>query len=183
MSRLDELLRLRFVTSHPKDLSDELIACFHDIKILCPHIHLPFQAGSNRVLKLMRRGYTRESYLELIKKLRIVQPGIAITSDVMVGFPGETDDDFQLTLDLIRHVRFDSLFSFKYSDRKGTSADKMGGKIDDIVKASRLDILQSLQKGITFEKNKAFEGKQLEILVEGKSKKGDSSQVGQVLIK
>ncbi len=172
MCRLDRLLRLRFVTSHPKDLSDALISCFHDINNLCPHIHLPFQAGSNRVLKLMRRGYTRESYLELIKKLRTVLPGIAITSDVMVGFPGETDDDFQLTLDLIMRVRFDSLFSFKYSDRKGTSAAEMKGKIDDIVKASRLNVLQSAQKEITLEKNKALEGKRLEILVEGKSKRG-----------
>ena len=171
LCRLKGLLRLRFVTSHPKDLSDDLIDCFHDIPNLCPHIHLPFQAGSNRILKLMRRGYTRESYLELIKKLRMVQPGIAITSDVMVGFPGETDADFQLTLDLIRQVRFDSLFSFKYSDRKGTTADKMGPKIDEIVKASRLDSLQTLQKAISLEKNKALEGKQSDILVEGKSKR------------
>ncbi|MBW1779611.1 MAG: tRNA (N6-isopentenyl adenosine(37)-C2)-methylthiotransferase MiaB [Deltaproteobacteria bacterium] len=172
MSGLERLLRIRFVTSHPKDLSDALISCFKDIKTLCPHIHLPFQAGSNRILKSMRRGYTRETYLELTEKLRAVRPGIAITSDVMVGFPGETDDDFQLTLDVITRVGFDSLFSFKYSDRTGTTAADMGGKIEDRVKASRLDRLQRLQKEITLKKNKALEGKHLEILVEGVSKKG-----------
>jgi len=172
LSRLNGLLRLRFTTSHPKDLSDDLIHSFHHIKNLCPHIHLPFQAGSNRILKLMRRGYTRESYLELIDKLRKIIPDIAITSDVMVGFPGESDKDFELTLDLIRRVEFDSLFSFKYSDRKGTFAEKMDGKIDEIVKASRLNILQNLQKKITLKRNKALEGRQLEVLVEGSSKRG-----------
>jgi len=172
LSRLNGLLRLRFTTSHPKDLSDDLIHSFHDIKNLCPHIHLPFQAGSNRILKLMKRGYTRESYLELIDKLRKINPDIAITSDVMVGFPGESDKDFELTLDLISHVEFDSLFSFKYSDRKGTSAEKMDGKIDEIVKASRLNVLQDLQKKITLKRNKALEGTQLEVLVEGSSKRG-----------
>jgi tRNA-2-methylthio-N6-dimethylallyladenosine synthase len=172
LSSLNGLLRLRFTTSHPKDLSDDLIHSFHYIKNLCPHIHLPFQAGSNRILKLMRRGYTRERYLELIDKLRRVNPDIAITSDVMVGFPDESDEDFELTLDLIRRVEFDSLFSFKYSDRKGTSAEKMGGKIDKTVKALRLNILQDLQKNITLKKNKALEGRQLEVLVEGSSKRG-----------
>jgi tRNA-2-methylthio-N6-dimethylallyladenosine synthase len=172
LSRLKGLLRLRFVTSHPKDLSDDLIACFGDIKNLCPHIHLPFQAGSNHILKLMRRGYGREDYLTLIQKLRAVRPDIAITSDVMVGFPGETDEDFEQTLDLVRRVRFDSLFSFSYSDRQGTAAEKMGGKIDKTTSASRLSILQSIQKEITLEKNKMLEGRHVNILVEGRSKKG-----------
>ncbi len=120
----------------------------------------------------MKRGYTRESYLELIDKLRKINPDIAITSDVMVGFPGESDKDFELTLDLISHVEFDSLFSFKYSDRKGTSAERMDGKIDEIVKGSRLNVLQDLQKKITLKRNKALEGTQLEVLVEGSSKRG-----------
>ena len=171
LGRLNGLLRLRFTTSHPKDLSDDLIHCFHRINNLCHHIHLPFQAGSNRILKLMKRGYTREMYLELIDKLRQMIPDIAITSDVMVGFPGESDEDFELTLDLIRRVRFDSLFSFIYSDRKGTFAEKMESKIDRAVKSSRLNILQDLQKQITLKTNKALEGRQLEILVEGPSKR------------
>jgi tRNA-2-methylthio-N6-dimethylallyladenosine synthase len=173
LSPLDGLLRLRFVTSHPKDLSDDLISCFGEIHNLCPHIHLPFQAGANRILKLMRRGYTREDYMTLIQKLRAVKPNIAITSDVMVGFPGETDEDFEETLDLIRCVRFDSLFSFNYSDRRGTAADQMGGKIGELTKASRLNILQSVQKGITLEKNKKLEGQHAVVLVEGGSKRGD----------
>jgi len=172
LSRLTGLLRLRFTTSHPKDLSDDLIHCFSRIENLCPHIHLPFQAGSNRILKLMRRGYTREGYLELIDRLRKVNPDIAITSDVMVGFPGESDEDFELTLDLIRRVEFDSLFSFKYSDRRGTSAEKMGGKIDETVKSSRLRVLQDLQEKITLKRNRALEGRRLVVLVEGTSKRG-----------
>jgi tRNA-2-methylthio-N6-dimethylallyladenosine synthase len=171
MSKLDGLARIRFTSSHPKDLSEDLVQCFGELDNLCPHIHLPFQAGSNRILKLMNRGYTREKYMELIGELREVRPGIAITSDVMVGFPGERTDDFLMTLDLIKKIEFDSLYSFKYSDRKGTLARKMYGKIDEVEKSSRLKELQQLQKGITLRKNKCLEGMELEILVEGPSKK------------
>jgi tRNA-2-methylthio-N6-dimethylallyladenosine synthase len=172
MNRLDGLSRIRFTTSHPKDLSDELIHCFGELVILCPHIHLPVQAGSNRILKLMNRGYTREKYMELIKKLRDLRPDMAITSDVMVGFPGELDEDFQMTLDLIRKIEFDSIFSFKYSDREGTLAEKMQGKIDEVEKSSRLCQLQKLQRNITLKKNQRLEGMLVDILVEGNSKKG-----------
>ena len=170
ISKINGLSRLRFTTSHPKDLSDELIQCFGDMDNLCPHIHLPFQAGSNEVLKRMSRGYTRERYMGLIKKLRAVRPDIAITGDVMVGFPGESERDFEMTLDLIRQVQFDSLFSFKYSDRKGTLAEKMADKVDESEKSKRLSVLQDLQKRITLKKNKFLEGKQVEVLVEGKGK-------------
>ena len=172
ITRLDGLLRLRFTTSHPKDLSEQLIQCFGDLDKLCPHIHLPFQAGSNSVLDRMKRGYTREKYIELIDKLRAVRSDIAITSDVMVGFPGETEQDFDMTLNLIKRVQFDSLFSFKYSDRKGTVAAKMGDKVGETDKSLRLSVLQNLQKKISLKKNRALEGKQLEVLVEGYSKKG-----------
>ncbi len=172
VSGLAGLLRLRFTTSHPKDLSDDMIQCFTDLDNLCAHIHLPFQAGSNSVLKRMKRGYTREHYLSLIEKLRTVSSDIAITSDVMVGFPGESEKDFMDTLDLIEKIQFDSLFSFKYSDRKGTFAEQMDGKIEESEKASRLSILQKLQKGISLRKNMALEGKKMEVLVEGKSKRG-----------
>ena len=171
VGKLGGLLRLRFTTSHPKDLSDELIKCFGYIKNLCPHIHLPFQAGSNRVLERMRRGYTREKYLELVNKLRQVRPDIGITSDVMVGFPSETRKDFEMTLDLIRKVKFDSLFSFIYSDRKGTFAEKMAYKVKESIKAARLLELQSLQKEITLQKNRALEGKDVDVLVEGFGKR------------
>lgn len=172
LSSLNGLLRLRFVTSHPKDLSDELISCFGEIPNLCSHIHLPFQAGSDRILKLMHRGYGRRDYLRLVQKLRAAKPNIAITSDVMVGFPSESDQDFEDTLDLIRRVRFDSLFSFGYSDRMGTAAEHMEDKISPLTKAVRLSILQSLQKKITLEKNTELEGRLVPVLVEGSSKRG-----------
>ncbi|MCD6296861.1 MAG: tRNA (N6-isopentenyl adenosine(37)-C2)-methylthiotransferase MiaB [Deltaproteobacteria bacterium] len=171
LNKLEGLLRLRFTTSHPKDLSDGLIECFADLDKLCPHIHLPFQAGSNPVLKRMKRGYTREEYMERIAKLRKVKPDIAITSDVMVGFPGESKDDFEMTLDLIKRVQFDGLFSFKYSDRKGTLADKMGNKVGETEKSFRLSMLQGLQKQITLKKNKNLEGKRMDVLIEGHSKR------------
>ncbi len=172
LSKLRGLARIRFTTSHPKDLSDDLIACFGELENLCPHIHLPLQAGSNKILDLMNRGYKREKYIELVQKLRQIRPDIAITSDVMVGFPKESHEDFQLTLDLISEIEFDSLYSFKYSDRKGTLAERMVGKISEGEKSSRLSQLQQLQKAITLKKNKRLEGHEVEILVEGESKKG-----------
>ncbi len=172
MSKLHGLARMRFTTSHPKDLSDDLIHCFGELENLCPHIHLPLQAGSNKILDLMNRGYTREKYGELAEKLRKIRPDMAITSDVMVGFPKESDEDFQGTLDLIKEIEFDGLYSFKYSDRKGTLAETMDGKISEAEKSSRLSELQQLQKAITLKKNRQLEGREVEILVEGESKKG-----------
>jgi tRNA-2-methylthio-N6-dimethylallyladenosine synthase len=119
----------------------------------------------------MNRRYTRERYIELVGKLRQVRPEIAITSDVMVGFPQESDKDFQMTLDLIEKIEFDNLYSFKYSDRKGTLAEKMEGKVDDPEKSLRLEALQSLQNHITLKKNQMLEGAQLEVLVEGYGKR------------
>ncbi len=171
LNKLEGLLRLRFTTSHPKDLSNGLIECFADLDKLCPHIHLPFQAGSNPVLKRMKRGYTREKYMERIAMLRMVNPDIAITSDVMVGFPGESKEDFEMTLDLIKRVQFDGLFSFKYSDRKGTLAEKMDNKVAESEKSFRLSMLQGLQKQITLKKNKNLEGKRRDVLIEGHSKR------------
>lgn len=172
MNGLKGLRRIRFTTSHPKDLSPELIECFAQLDKLCSHIHLPFQAGSNRILKAMKRGYTSEKYVDLIERLRKARPDIAVTSDVMVGFPGETQEDFDLTMDLIRQVEFDNLFSFKYSDREGTPAARMDGKIPESEKLARLERLQALQRKITLKKNKQLIGKNLEVLVEGASKKG-----------
>ena len=173
LTNMKNLFRIRFTTSHPKDLSDDLINCFKYRSNLCPHIHLPFQSGSNRILKMMNRGYTREVYIDLVKRLREARPEIAITSDVIVGFPGETEDDFNLTIDLLDKIEFDNLFSFIYSDRKGTIAEKMDKKISESIKLSRLNILQTKQRGITLKKNKMLEGKEEEVLVEGLSKKGD----------
>jgi tRNA-2-methylthio-N6-dimethylallyladenosine synthase len=172
MNEINGLYRIRFTTSHPKDLSPQLIECFGQLKKLCPHIHLPFQAGSNRVLKAMRRGYSREKYTELVRQLREARPGIAVTSDVMVGFPGETEVDFEMTMDLIREVEFDNLFSFKYSDREGTPAARMRGKIREDQKLARLTRLQELQRRITLKKNKRLIDNDVKVLVEGVSKKG-----------
>ena len=172
LAELEGLMRLRFTTSHPKDLSDDLIYCFKDLDTLCPHIHLPFQAGSNEILRRMKRGYSREQYMELAAKLREVVPDIAITSDVMVGFPGESVRDFEETMDLMRKIRFDSLFSFKYSDREGTVAARMDQKVSEEEKSRRLNRLQALQRHITLQKNRGLEGTKALVLVEGRSKKG-----------
>jgi len=173
LSKLENLLRIRFTTSHPKDLSGDLIKCFKQLHNLCPHIHLPFQAGSNSILKRMNRGYTREAYFDLVDKLRDARPDIAVTSDVIVGFPGETEDDFNMTIDMLEKIEFDNLFSFIYSDRKGTTAEKLDKKIPEDVKLFRLKILQDRQKEITLKKNKMLEGKEEEVLVDGLSRKKD----------
>lgn len=171
VSTVPGLCRLRFTTSHPKDLSDALIACFGSLEVLAPHIHLPFQAGSNRILRRMARGYSREHYLSRIEALRSARPDIAMTSDVMVGFPGETDEDFSRTLDLVERVRFDGLFSFKYSDRNGTPATRMQNKLSEDVKSRRLAELQTLQKEITRSINQSLAGLEFEVLVEGRGKR------------
>lgn len=172
LNRISGLERIRFTTSHPKDLSPELIRCFAELDLLCPHIHLPFQAGSDRILKRMNRGYTRGEYRDLIKRLREACPGIAITSDVMVGFPGETHKDFADTLDLIDKIEFDNLYSFKYSDRKGTLAAGFTPKVDEGEKTDRLSLLQQMQKTITLKKNRDLEDRQVLVLAEGESRKG-----------
>ncbi len=170
--------RIRFTTSHPKDLSDDLIRCFADVEALCGHIHLPVQSGSNDILKRMNRGYSREHYLERVERLKTVCPEISITSDVIVGFPGESDRDFEATLDLMRKVRFDNLFSFKYSERKGTVAVALDRKIPERVKQERLQCLQRLQEQHTLERNRSFEGRTEEILVEGVSRNSEMDMTG-----
>lgn len=162
--------RIRFTTSHPKDLSDDLITCFTEVDPLCEHIHLPVQSGSDNILKRMNRHYTSEDYLKKVQKLRGVCPNISITSDIIVGFPGESDNDFQKTIDLMEKVRFDNTFSFKYSVRSGTAAERYGDKIAEDVKSKRLAVVQSLQEKHTLIKNRILEGSVEDILVEGYSK-------------
>ncbi len=175
---IDGIERIRFTTSHPKDLSDELIYTFLEVDKLCNHIHLPVQSGSNRILKAMKRRYTREDYLRKVEKLKKVVPGIAISTDCIVGFPGEREEDFEDTLSLLKEVEFDSIFSFKFSPRPMTEASKMGDQVPEEVKLRRLQVLQDLQKGITLKKNRALEGRVLKVLVEGKSKKDDRELTG-----
>ena len=170
--------RIRFTTSHPKDLSPRLIGCFGKVAPLCEHIHLPVQSGSDRVLGLMNRGYTAGMYLEKVAALRKACPGISITSDVIVGFPGEEESDFEATLALMREVRFDNLFSFQYSVREGTAAASMDQKVSSAVKRERLQILQELQAVHTLENNRACIGRMESVLVEGPSKKESTEMTG-----
>jgi tRNA-2-methylthio-N6-dimethylallyladenosine synthase len=165
------LRRLRFTTSHPKDLSDQLIEAFGSLDKLVPHIHLPVQSGSDRVLKRMNRGYGRDFYLNKIEKLREARSDISITSDVMVGFPGEESVDYEDTLDLVRRVGFDSLFMFKYSDRPNVPAARFPKKIPDAVIGGRFSRLFGLQSELTLKKNKTLIGTVQEVLLEGHSKR------------
>ena len=173
--------RLRFTTSHPKDLSDELIGSFGELRSLCPHIHLPVQSGSDNILKLMNRGYTRGKYIGLIDRLRKTRPDITITSDMIVGFPGEREEDFEDSLRLMDEIEFDNLFSFMYSERPGIKALQLPGKIEKKERHRRLSILQERQRGITLSKNEVLEGTAQEILVEGPGKRGDVQLTGRTL--
>jgi tRNA-2-methylthio-N6-dimethylallyladenosine synthase len=178
INEIEGIERIRFTTSHPADLSDALIQDFSELEKLCEHIHLPFQSGSDRILKAMHRGYTKESYLERIKRLKEGCPSIAITADVIVGFPGEEEEDFKETLDLMEKVKFDDLFSFKYSPRKGTRAAQLQNQVEEEVKQDRLSILQKIQREITFQKNLTLEGKVEEVLVESLSKQSNQDVTG-----
>ncbi|MGD9333613.1 MAG: tRNA (N6-isopentenyl adenosine(37)-C2)-methylthiotransferase MiaB [Desulfobacterales bacterium] len=171
VNKIDGLLRIRFTTSHPKDLSTDLMLAFKDLDKMCRHIHLPIQSGSNQILKKMNRKYSRKLYLEKIDKLRNTCSDIAITSDIIVGFPGETRADFEKTLDLIKKVKFDGLFAFKYSDRPNAAATRFEDKISEKEKKERLQQVLNLQAHFTTQKNKALIGSTASILVEGLSKK------------
>ena len=171
VGEINGLERIRFVTSHPKDLSDELVTAFSRLDKLCNHIHLPVQSGANPVLKRMNRKYTREMYLERLEKLRSVRPDIAVTSDFIVGFPGETSDDFEITLDLLRTVEFDTLFAFEYSDRSLAPARRFSPKIDDEQKHHRLRQLLDCQAQITRRIYAGLAGQSARVLVEGFSKR------------
>ncbi len=178
IDKISGMERIRFTTSHPRDLSEELINCFAEVGKLCEHIHLPVQSGSNRILASMNRGYSVESYMEKVDRLRHVCPQISISSDIIVGFPGETENDYQETIDMMGKIRFDSTFSFKYSERKGTAAQKLEGKIDEGEKQRRLKFLQELQDKHTLEKNIQLEGSRQEVLIEGKSKNSENDLTG-----
>ncbi len=171
VNHIDSIKRIRFATSHPKDLSDELIFAIRDLEKVCMHLHLPVQSGSDRILKRMNRGYTKADYFSKIEKLKKECPGIAISTDLIVGFPSETKDEFNETLDLMKQVEFDSVFAFAYSDRPIAPAAKFSGKVDDQEKSLRLNELFLLQDYYTDKNNKKLIGKIEPVLVEGKSKK------------
>jgi tRNA-2-methylthio-N6-dimethylallyladenosine synthase len=168
--QIEGIERIRFTTSHPKDMSDKLITTIAAGQKLCEHIHVPLQAGSNKVLQAMNRHYTREHYLQLVARMRDLIPGVAITSDLIVGFPGETEEDFQETLDMVEKVRFDAAFTFLFSIRAGTRAATLPDQVDLAVKKERLLRLNQLQYGIAAELNRELEGTVENVLVEGFSK-------------
>jgi tRNA-2-methylthio-N6-dimethylallyladenosine synthase len=172
MNEVPGLERIRFVTSHPRDLSDRLISAVRELPKVCECLHLPVQSGSDAVLSAMNRRYTREEYLSKVDKLRQAVPDIALTTDIIVGFPGETDQDFDMTLKLIKDVQYDGLFAFKYSKRPGTAALKLIDHISDTLKEERLDQVLELQKSISMARNKEQIRAVLEVLIDGFSKKG-----------
>ncbi len=178
LNEIEGLERIRFMTSHPKDLSDKLIQAFVDCDKLCKNIHLPVQSGSSRILKAMNRHYDKEQYLALVEKLKTAVPGITMSTDIIVGFPGETEEDFAETLDLVSKARYDSAFTFLYSIRKGTPAEKYEDQIPEEVKHERFNRLVELMNGISAEKNAAYVGTVQQVLVEGPSKTGSKTFAG-----
>lgn len=166
IEKIDGIERIRFMTSHPKDLSDDLIAVMKDSQKICRHMHLPLQSGSSRVLKTMNRKYTKESYLELVDKLRAAIPDISLTTDIIVGFPGETEEDFKETVDVVKRVRYDSAFTFIYSKRTGTPAAAMTEQITADVVKDRFDRLLTEVQTIAREQSARYTGQTQEVLVE-----------------
>ncbi len=199
VNAVEGINRIRFMTSHPKDISDKLIKIMSECENLCEQLHLPFQAGSNNVLKAMNRKYTKEKYLELIQKVKTAIPNIALTSDIIVGFPGETNEDFAETLDVIQKVEFDALYTFIYSPRKGTPAEKMEDVLTKEEKQANFQKLLNVQNDISKKKNEQYLDKTVELLVEGYSKnnpevltgrtrtgkivnfKGDENMIGELI--
>ena len=180
LRRLDKtgIERLRFMTSHPKDLSEGLIEAYASLRSLAPHLHLPVQSGSDRILAAMNRGYTAEEYLKKARALREARPDIGLTTDLIVAFPGETEEDFESTLALTREMRYDSAFTFIYSKRAGTKAAQMEGMVEKEVATERIERLIALQEGITAEVLSSLKGQELGILVEGVSARRESQMAG-----
>lgn len=178
LGEIEGLERLRFMTSHPKDISDDLIEAYGKIDALCNHLHLPVQSGSNRILKQMNRKYTVEDYLEKIEKVRKINKDIAISTDIIVGFPGETEEDFEETLKLVEKVKFDSAFTFLYSIREGTPAAKSDEQVDDKVKHERFERLIKTLNPIAYDINKEYIGKTVKVLVDDISKNNDKVLTG-----
>lgn len=178
VNEIDGLERVRFMTSHPKDLTSDVIDAIAECDKLCEQIHLPVQAGSNTLLRRMNRNYTREKYLELMKEIKAKIPDVSITTDIIIGFPGETEEEFEDTLSLVKEVEYDSAFTFLYSIRQGTPAAKLENQVDEETKHRRFNILIDEVNKIIAEKNKKYEGRTLEVLVEGLSKSDDTKVSG-----
>lgn len=171
LSEIDGLQRLRYTTSYPADMTDELIACHRNLSKLMPYLHLPLQSGSDKILKAMNRRHTSGQYLEVIEKLKIANPDLGLSSDFIVGFPGETDEDFQATMDMVAKVGYIQAFSFKYSRRAGTPAAVFPNQVEEKVKKERLDILQEKLFALQLTFNKACVGKTMPVLFESEGRK------------
>jgi tRNA-2-methylthio-N6-dimethylallyladenosine synthase len=167
VNQVEGVERIRFMTSHPKDISDRLIDAIAECEHACEHVHLPIQAGSNSLLKRMNRKYTKEHYMHTVQKLKEKVPGVTLSTDLIIGFPGETEEEFQETLDLIKKVEYESAFTFIYSLRKGTPAAEMDGHIEDALKHERFERLLKEINAIIKRKNVELIGSTLEVLVEG----------------
>ncbi|SKC73175.1 tRNA (N6-isopentenyl adenosine(37)-C2)-methylthiotransferase MiaB [Maledivibacter halophilus] len=178
INEIEGLERIRFMTSHPKDISKKLIIAIKECDKVCEHIHLPVQAGSNNVLKRMNRKYTKEKYLEIVEEIKKQIPNISITTDIIVGFPGETEEDFEDTLDLVKKVKYDNSFTFIYSIRKGTPAAKMEDQVPEDVKHHRFNRLLKLMHQSAEESNFEYKDKIVEVLVEGVSKNDENILMG-----
>ena len=178
ISKIDGIERIRYMTSYPSQVNQALIDAHRDIAKLMPFIHLPIQSGSNKILKAMNRKYTAEQYLDVVDKLKKSRPDIAISSDFIVGFAGETDKDFEETLEICKKVNYATAFSFKYSIRPGTAGEKMPNQIPEEIKAQRLDILQDLLEEQQADFNKSKNGQELDVLVESLSDRNDGTYFG-----
>ena len=177
-SRVERIVRIRFMTSHPKDLSLSVLEAVAEESVLCNHIHLPVQAGSNRILKAMNRRYTREHYIRLVEQARTLIPDVAVTTDIIVGFPGESESDFMDTVDLIKTLAFDDAFTYHYSPRSGTAAYGMKDNVPREVKLARLDRIIKLQREITAKKKKALIGRTMTVMPERTSKESSLEWMG-----
>jgi len=178
VSRIEGIRRLRFATSHPKDFDEDILEVMAETPSICRAINLPVQSGSDRILKEMNRGYTRSQYLELVRRIRTVLPDVSLTTDLIVGFPQETEDDFRDSYDLLKELRFDIVHTAAYSPREGTKAAVMEGQIDNKVKAARLNEINALQSQIALELNEEYVGKTVEILLDGPAPRGEGSLQG-----
>ena len=178
VSKIEGIRRLRFATSHPKDFDEDILEVMAGTPSICRAINLPVQSGSDRILKDMNRGYTRNQYIELVQRIRSVLPDVSLTTDLIVGFPQETEEDFKDSYDLLKELRFDIIHTAAYSPREGTKAAIMEGQIDNKVKAARLNEINALQSQLARELNEEYVGRKFEILVDGPAPRGEGSLQG-----
>ena len=173
LDQVDGIRRIRFTSPHPHDFTDDVVQAMADCETVCEHIHFPLQSGSDRVLRMMQRSYRSDRYLGWLERIRAAMPGVAVTTDIIVGFPGENEADFRDTLGVVEEARFDAAFTFQYSPRPGTAAASLDGKIAKEVVQERFERLVTLQEAISLERNMEMIGRDVEVLVEGEGRKGN----------